>query len=279
MKQSVFTLICKRDVKMALITLPKIYNFLEDPNDFYIMDDGSLNQSEVNLLKYEMPLATIILRSEREEQILKKLKNYPNCLKYRAEHPLGFKLLDVPILAEQITKRFTFTDCDIIYLKNCEKYFTQNINTHLTTDAIKLSIKLKHGLLKFNWKIPYQFNSGYFSFGIIDYDLDFIEYYLGLNEVKYVPWLIEQTCWGLLFSRSGISVAPLKNQFVCQEDFLGPKDETLAIHLIADLKKNYIDWAKNKKQESTKLFLPIFNNSRNVNYYDWFKKIMKRLLI
>ena len=133
-------------------------------------------------------------------------------------------------------------------------------------------------MLKYFWKIPYQFNSGYFSFGINDYDLDFIEYYLGLKEVKDVPWLIEQTCWGLLFGRSGQSVTPLKNQFACQEDFLGPKKETLAIHLIGNLKKYYEEWSKIETQEYTKLLLPVFVNSRNVNYYDWIKKVMKRIL-
>jgi len=278
MKQPVYTLICHRDIKMALITLPKIYAFLEDPNDFYIIDDGTLTESDIELLKHSMPLATIILRSEREERILRKLKNYPNCIKYREEYPLGFKLFDVPILAIEKATRFTFTDSDIIYLKKCKKYFTKDINTHLTTDGIKISIKLKYGLLKYFWKIPYQFNSGYFCFGVNDYDLDFIEYYLGLKEVKDVPWLIEQTCWGLLFARSGQSVTPLKNQFACQEDFSGPKKETLAIHLIGNLKKHYEDWSKIEIQESTKLLMPVFVNSRNINYYDWIKKVMKRIL-
>lgn len=278
MKQPLFTLICHRDIEMALVTLPKIYNFLEDPSSFNIMDDGSLTEDDISLIKKAMPLATILLRSEREAFILKKLENYPNCKKYREEFPLGFKLLDVPILANQVAERFTFTDSDIIYLKNCENYFTQEVNTHLRTDAIKISVKLQHALLKYHWKIPYQFNSGYFSFGLKDYDLDFIETYLGLQEVRNMPWLIEQTCWGLLYGRAGISVTPLKDQFACQENFEGPTKETLAIHLIANLKKYYNVWGANGNAALNDFNKPTFQNSRNVTYYDWFKKIAKRFI-
>ena len=278
MNQPVYTLICHRDIEMALVTLPKIYNFLESPNNFFIFGDGSLTQQDVDLLKAVMPLATINLKSEREEFIKEKLKNYPNCLKYRDKHPLTFKLLDVPIMAGLNHNRFTFTDSDIIYLKNCEDYFNQDRNTHLTTDGIKISVKLQHALLKYNWKIPFQFNSGYFSFGLKDYDLDFIEYFLGLKKITNMPWLFEQTCWGLLFSSAGKSHVPNKNQFACEENFSGANNETLAIHLIADLKKHYKEWSS-EHQNEVSIFTGVkFHQSRNINYLDWAKKVIKRFL-
>ena len=276
MMQNVYTLLCEKDIPMALITLPRILFFLVPEQRLVIVDDGSFTIQTVEKLQQLSPAITVVTRSDREDKITDAIKNYPNCTKYRNRFPLAFKLIDIPLLSSQESPRFTFTDSDIIYLKNSEGYFNQNTNTYLRTDAIKLSVKLQHVLIKYKWKVPFRFNSGYFSFDTSHFDLDFIEYYLGLPDVYSVEWLSEQTCWALLFAKAGASVCPLENQFVCREVFDGPKADTQAIHLIATLKNKVKDWSVTLPTNVAEM-QPSFEPSRNVTLADWAFKTIRRV--
>jgi len=261
---------------MALITIPQILKFFTPLQRLIICDDGTLNTLDKERLGNISSLIKIVTRVDREDLIKEEIGNRPNCLKYREEFPLAYKLLDIPILAKIENSRFTFTDSDIIYIKNCDDYFNRTVNTYLQTDAIKLSVKLSAGLLKYKWKIPMRFNSGYFSFDMIDYDLDFLEYYLGLPDVRNMPWLSEQTGWALLFGKAGNVYSPNENQFICKEKYKGPTDETLAIHLIANLKNKYEEWSPSKEIISD--IKPEFKLSRNINIGDWIKKSVVRFI-
>jgi hypothetical protein len=261
---------------MAEVTIPHILRFLSPGQCLRIFDDGSITQDDISILTAMSPVVSVITLAERNKSVQELIGNRPNCQKYRSEFPLAFKLLDLPLLAMQETKRFTFTDSDIIYIKNCREYFSRTVNTYLQTDAIKLSVKLSSALIKYKWKIPMNFNSGYFSFDLSGYDLDFLEYYLGLADVRNMPWLSEQTAWAILFGKAGNSFSPVLNEFVCRERFDGPKEDTFAIHLIAGYKKMYGKWGVFKKEPN--IGRPSFFLSRNVNKTDWFKKTLRRLV-
>lgn len=277
MSQTVYTLLCKRDMPMALITLPKIIASLSEDQPFVVIDDGSFDDETVSALEQLSPKVKVVVRKDREEFIQSRLKNYPQCIAYREKYPFAFKLFDIPLIAAQDSPRYTYTDADIIYLKNCNAYFNQKQNTFLRTDAIKLSFKLQTGLLKHKWKIPYKFNAGYLCYDTKDYDLDFIEYYLGLPEVHVVPWVSEQACWALIFGRSkSPAYCPLENQFICEEPYAGPKEDTLAIHLIGKLKANVEEWSQASFPETGNDNTPKFVKSRNVNMMDWLIKTSRR---
>lgn len=278
MLQTVYTQICERDLGMALTTLPTIIKFLAPGQQLVVIDDGSVSLESASQISALSPSVKVMLKQERDEYVLNELRNYPVCLKYRADHPLAFKLLDIPLIAKRDSPRFTYTDSDIIYLKSCEDYFVRDVNTFLKTDAVKLSFQLKVGLLKYRWKIPYKFNSGYFSFDTKNYDLDFIEYFLAVPEVRNPLWLTEQTCWSFLFERAGASFCPAENQFICNEAFKGPNAESLAIHLIGIHDKPAFakKWSTAEHINNVKESTPIFKRSRNVTLLDWIIKSVQR---
>ena len=144
------------------------------------------------------------------------------------------------------------------------------------TDAIKLSVRLRDILWKYKWRAPFRFNAGYFSFAMECYDLDFIEYYLSLPDIREMPWLSEQTCWALLFGRAGGGCTPDPEQFICRENYAGPDEKALAIHLIAKLKPFFNDWAVALDQ-----IAPIngdlrFRPGRNVSVCDFAAKVFLR---
>ncbi|MEL6720105.1 MAG: putative nucleotide-diphospho-sugar transferase [Bacteroidota bacterium] len=274
MPNNVYTLLCERDYEMACRTLPLLVQFLNDQQELFILGDGSLSPSTVDSFSEISERIRVITLQERNESVLDQLQQYPNCIAYRNKFPLGYKLLDLALLnKQQANTRFIFTDSDIIYIRNCEPYFQQNRDVYLRTDQIKLSIRLQHALLKYRWKIPYKFNSGYFSYDAKKFDLDFVEYYLGLPEINNIPWLTEQTCWALLFGKLPISYYPDESQFVCQEKFEALKESTLAVHLIANLKSKVKEWseeAKNLQNHEPEQLR--FSPTKNVTLFDWGKK-------
>lgn len=275
LKQDVYTLLCHRDMDMASVTLPNILKFLHADQKLVIFDDGSFTKTDINWCLSLSEKIEVMTFSDRNSLVIKELENLPNCLKYREELPFSFKLLDIPLIARKRYYRFTYTDADILYLKSCDQYFSRDINTYLKTDAIKISVKLQKVFMKYRWRVPYKFNAGYFSFDLHKFDLDFLEYYLGLPDIRNTPWLSEQTAWALLFARSGNSYCPDENQFICREKFDGPIENTLAIHLIGKENKNkYKDWAEPVGNVDMEVK---FYKSRNVTKLDWIKKTAARL--
>ncbi|WP_374166796.1 hypothetical protein [Arcticibacter sp. MXS-1] len=278
MKQDVYTLLCERDMGMALVTLPRVIGFLGQDQRLIVMDDGSLTEKSASIVKSLSDKVEVIGRKEREDMILSEISGFPHCMKFREEYAPAFKLIDIPILAgKEERTRFCYTDSDIIYLRNCEDYFRRDVNTYLRTDGIKISVKLSKVFFKYKWSIPYKFNSGYFSYDCSGYDLDLIEYFVSRPDVRNVPWVIEQTGWGLVFGASGPFYSPNEDQFVCREQFEGPKPDTLAIHLIANLKGKVDEWA-NTPQQQEAAATPDFQLSRSVSFFDWAKKSAKRVL-
>lgn len=276
MQQTVYTLLCKRDLAMGLVTIPKILKFLQVGQKLVVIDDGSFDEETIGTISALAPNIEVLTRSKREERVLKLLGNRPNCIKYRNDFPFAFKLIDIPLIAAEDSPRYTYTDGDIIYLKDCEDYFNRDVNTYLRTDAIKLSFKLQHGLLKYKWKIPMRFNAGYLCYDTKDYDLDFVEKYLGMPDVRHMPWVSEQSCWALIFGRAGKSLCPKENEFVCRENFTGPQPDTLAIHLIGNLKNRLNEWADEKDANKTGTLKPGFEPSRNITVLDWVQKSAHR---
>jgi hypothetical protein len=276
MPQTVYTLLCDRDLPMALITVPRIIKFLQPDQQLVIVDDGSFTQSTIDTLSSLSPQIKIVIRREREAYVMEFIKDKPNIIAYREKFPFAFKLIDIPLLAKRDSPRYTYTDADIIYLKNCEEYFNREVNTYLRTDAIKLSVRLLTALLKYKWKIPVRFNAGYFCFHTDGYDLDFIEYFLGLPDVHNITWLSEQTCWSLLFGKTGTLYVPDDKQYICQHPYDGPKADTLAIHLIG-LKHMVKEWSSQYDIEAMPAARPAFEVSRDVTMLDWVKKSISRI--
>jgi hypothetical protein len=275
MSQTVYTLLCERDMQMAKITLPRIVFFCKKNQKIRVIDDGTLSEYSIGWLESLSGNIKVITKSIRDEQVLDSISRFPGCIKFRNEYPPSFKLIDIPILAKSECSRFTYSDSDIIYIRNSSKYFELQNDTFLRTDAIKLSVKLSTAFFKYKWKIPYKFNSGFFCYDSDNFDFDIIEYFVSRPDVRNMPWVIEQTAWALLFGKTS-SLCPLEKQFVCSESFEGPTEKTFAIHLIGKLKNRYVEWSNYKLEES--ILIPDFEQARNINFLDWSKKSFNRFI-
>lgn len=261
---------------MASITIPLLLRWLDNSQALYIIDDGSLlDEDEQTALGWGKNIY-LVRRWQRDGEIKAKLAGYSACAQYRQEFPLAHKLIDLPLIAQKAGHhRFLYTDSDILFLRNCLGLLQIDTNLHLRTDAIKLSVKLSDVFLKFGWKIPYRFNSGFFSYPTHEFDLGFVDYFLRKPECRHFAWLTEQTCWAVLFGRLNGVLCPDLDQFVCRENFHAPDINTCAVHLIGDLKQRVAEWSVPGMFCETFDELR-FETSRHVNFSDWILKTADR---
>ena len=114
MKQNTYTLLCEKDMGMALITIPKLRSFIDNHSSLIIVDDGTLSEKSIEKLKNIAENIIVVTRKERDEIILNKISKYPNICELRNKFAFAFKLIDIPILSlENFEGRYTYTDTDI----------------------------------------------------------------------------------------------------------------------------------------------------------------------
>ncbi|MDJ0705716.1 MAG: hypothetical protein QNJ46_20820, partial [Leptolyngbyaceae cyanobacterium MO_188.B28] len=116
----VHSLVCHKHVDMALACLGSLLRYSAEPLHIYLHDDGSLRIEDKDRLSEGLNNAKIILRSEADELINQRLRNYPNAAKYRYEHALALKLLDIPLLEE---RDIAYCDSDILFFKPFSRLF------------------------------------------------------------------------------------------------------------------------------------------------------------
>jgi hypothetical protein len=149
----------------------------------------------------------VISRSEADATMRQALDPFPRCARYRARHPLGLKIFDMPRLA--LAERFLVFDSDVLFFKKPESvlawvdsgarecWFNRDVadSSLITSDeAGALGVKL--------WPAV---NSGLCLIARAAIDVAFCERALAETnmETGHV-WRIEQTLFALCASRFGV---------------------------------------------------------------------------
>ncbi len=116
------SLVCHRDVDMALACLGSLLRFSHDPLRLVLHDDGSLTSEDIQRLLTGLEGSTIVLRSEADELMNQLLKNHPYSYKYRYEQAYSLKLLDIPLLSKG---DIAYCDTDVLFLRPFYGMFRQ----------------------------------------------------------------------------------------------------------------------------------------------------------
>ena len=114
MRKQVFTMVCHRDVPVALICLKSLIDHSRELVEVAIFDDGTLNERDKDQLRDIGSGTTIVGAREADEKSLSILERYPACLKYRQSNLFGRKTLDMPLAAQG---NFYYMDSDIYFLR------------------------------------------------------------------------------------------------------------------------------------------------------------------
>ena len=200
---TVRSLICHRDVDMAISCLGSLMHLSRDPVKLILHEDGSLTEDDVALLSDALPGAQFVYRRFADEVVNERLVHHRHCFEYRHQHPFALKLLDVPLLSEG---DIAFCDTDVLFLRPFHNLFRWPQDA--TATVFMADVREAYSVLPWHLvgpnklQLPSRVNSGLFLLRKRAHDLDFLEWCLGRVEFRQIMVWVEQTCWAALASRS-----------------------------------------------------------------------------
>jgi hypothetical protein len=196
------SLLCHRDVDMAIACLGSLLRFSRDPLQFVLHEDGTLTRADADRLSQAFPGLRVVFRSAADAIVNERLARYPYCSQYRKSQAFALKLLDAPLLSEG---DLAFCDSDILFFRPFRDLFRwpdQDTSMIFMSDCREAySVRPWDLIGRDRIRLPSRVNSGLFVLRQTAYDLDFMEWCLGRAEFRQLSIWIEQTCWAALASR------------------------------------------------------------------------------
>jgi len=206
--------------------LKSFYTFSGRHYRLCIHEDGSLDNVAFNHLATQFPDARVISRTEADQLVFEKLKDYPRTLAFRKTNLLAPKITD--FIAYLQSDRMLVFDSDILFfgeptvlLQRIESddyrlnTFNSDFDSAYTIDPAKTE-----GLVKF--RILPCFNSGLGLANRNSIRYDWLEEFLalpGITEGHF--WRIEQTLYALCSSRYGTEPLPDEYKLYLQKGIGG----------------------------------------------------------
>ena len=203
MPHSLRTLLCHRDVDLAIHCLDTAMQLSADPIQLVIHEDGSLTPEDREKLARGLPGSRIFNRRVADEIMAERLARHPNVRRFREQSVWGLKLLDV-VLAEP--GLCFYIDSDIRFFRPFCGLFvgtaTQGRCVFLRDTVWQsYSIRPWHLLDQRVLKVASGINTGLTLCDPDVFDLDFVNWFLGHLEWGVIPAWIEPTCWAALAVR------------------------------------------------------------------------------
>ncbi len=198
---------------MAVKCLGSLLAMAARPLRLVLHDDGTLDASARERLTDQLgPTCEIMDRHEASERVGESLRGYPRCSRFRNEHLFGPKLFDVPLLSRG---RTVYCDADILWTRPCDcpAYFEGSSTAFVVMRDLKESYAVSFNrwplLRRYGIRLASRVCAGLISFDLGAYDLDHVEWLLGLDEQfdlfgGFRFWA-EQTIYAALAARAGCS--------------------------------------------------------------------------
>lgn len=242
-ERTVRTLIGHRQVDVGLRCLSSLMRYSVEPLSLIIHDDGTLTQEDCDLLTLHLEGAKVLSRGESDGLVLPLLAHHPKCRAYRQRHPLALKLIDMALIEQG---ELAYCDSDILFLKP----YTQLFSWPNGMGAAIFMQDSQEAYSLYPWhirpfgdiKVPRKVNTGLILFRTCQYDLDFVEWFLGRPQLQQVfekrsHW-IEQTCWAALGWRVGCYMWNANQLIIANMKMDRVTEETIGIHFVAAYRDN-----------------------------------------
>jgi hypothetical protein len=210
--QDVFTvhsLVGAKQAPLAAQCFGSLLAAVRRPIRLAIHDDSTLDAPARETLAAQLGAAcTFVDRAEATALVGERLRLFPRCARFRATHLFGQKLFDVPLLA---TGRVVYADTDILWTRACDipAYFAgaaENFSfMRDLRESYAVSLRLWPILQRSGIRLASRLCAGMISFAPSAYDLDYIEWLLGVDE-RYnlfggFRFWAEQTIYAALAAR------------------------------------------------------------------------------
>ncbi len=240
--QIVRTLLCHRDVNLAIQCLDSVLQLSEDPVTLVIHEDGSLTKDDQEKMSDKLPGIRFIRRSDADLVMMEKLRAHPHARTFREKSVWGLKLLDV-VLAEP--GHCFYLDGDIRFFRPFRGLFTggatQGRCVFLRDNVWQAySIRPWHLLDRRKLRVGSGINTGLTLCDPAVYDLDFVDWFLAQPDWRVIPAWTEPTCWAALAIRVGGSCVSPK-QMVNLYPRARITSETVGGHFLSSYRDEWSD--------------------------------------
>lgn len=209
--QSIRTLLCHRDVDLAIHCLKSAVQLSAEKVQIVIHEDGSLTGEDREKIEAGLPGTRILSRREADSIMAEKLARHSHARAFRAGSVWGLKLLDV-VLAEP--GLCFYLDGDIRFFRPFQGLFAAKA-THgrcvFLRDTVwqAYSIRPWHLVDRRRLKVASGINTGLTFCDPAIFDLDFVDWFLAQPDWRVIPAWTEPTCWAALAVRSrGHAISP-----------------------------------------------------------------------
>jgi hypothetical protein len=201
---AVRTLLCHRDVDLAIHCLSSAVQLSAEPVHVVIHEDGSLTGEDRDKIAARLPGTRIIRRGESDAIMAEKLAGHANARRFREGSVWGLKLLDV-VLAEP--GLCFYLDGDIRFFRPFRGLFADAATRGrcvFLRDTVwqAYSIRPWHLMDRRRLRVASGINTGLTLCDPAVFDLDFVDWFLGQDDWRVIPAWTEPTCWAALALRS-----------------------------------------------------------------------------
>ena len=198
------TLLCHRDVELAIHCLSSALQLSADPVQLVIHEDGSLTADDRIKLARQLPGSRILERIEADQIMTERLAEFPNALAFRNSSVWGLKLLDV-VLAEP--GLCFYIDSDIRFFRPFKGLFVDSATRNrcvFLRDTVwqAYSIRPWHLLDHRRLRVASGINTGMTLCDPQVFDLAYVDWFLGQLDWRVIPAWVEPTCWAALSLRA-----------------------------------------------------------------------------
>jgi hypothetical protein len=241
-------------VNLACQCLGSLLKHCKDSVVLTIHDDGTLTPADIDRLTQVLNSPEIISRKTADDKILPLLQNFPACMKYREEHPLGLKLFDVCLLHDP-DETLYFCDSDVLFLRPFR--FPRDPGE----DSVVFMKDFKQAFALHPWhikplgpvKVRSHVNTGLIIARMPVLDLKFIESLLSKRRLRDVlqqrPYWVEQTCWAALATRLSTYLFDEAQVCLATPQMDGVTADQVAIHFTTPSRKKLAEFLNHQVED------------------------------
>jgi len=220
-------LLCHAHVAMAIACLGSMRRACAEEYRLVLHDDGTLTQEDCERLMAQLSPVAIIRRPEADERMSALLADLPNARRYRLEQVYALKLFDLPLLSS--AERLTIIDSDVLFLRRFSGLFSWQAPMRFMADDINAYSLRPWQVLKF--PLPARLNAGITQFYRGAYDVEYLEWFVGQQQLHAIRGWIEQTAWAMLAQRQGCAVID-EDQVRLTHPRIGTDTKAVALHFV-----------------------------------------------
>jgi len=208
---SVRTLICHRDVSLAIHCLSTVLHLSAEPVQLVLHEDGSLTSEDRQQIAEHLPGARLFDRVTADQLMAERLAAHPHALAFRQSSVWGLKLFDV-VLAEP--GYCFYLDSDIRFFRPFSGLFVEKAVRNrcvFLRDTVwqAYSVRPWHLFRRHGLRLASGMNTGLTLCDPSVFDLDLVDWFLSHGNWRVIPAWTEPTCWAALAIRAnGHAVDP-----------------------------------------------------------------------